>query len=168
MEHSTEEITDQMLEFKEAIRHTWNSYFAKGDSSMSPEIQEAFRSVEEGLFGAIVLAPLGMAERANEYRKSPLSFILVRPAEFLQELPLQVFEQEENGNSKVSMPISVAVDDLSAFEFFDYFDWYSYGHVDLPYVRARVASLQSQPKLQGALVLIEQTHCRFSFTGESV
>jgi len=166
MERSMQDITKQMLEFKEAVRHTWNSYFAKGDSSMSPDIQDAFRSVEKGMFGAIVLAPFGMIQHACEYRAGALPFILVKPAEYLRELPLQVFEQQANGNSVLGAPISVSIDDLTAFEFFDYFDWYSYGHVDLPYIRARVASLQSRPSLQGMLVLIEQVHCRFGLIHE--
>lgn len=157
-----EDITDQMLEFKEAIRHAWNTHFAKTDAPMSPDIQAAFRSVELGLLGAIVLAPFGMSERVSEYRQHPLPFIVVRPAQYLLELPLQVFEEQAGGNNSVGMPITVAVDDQSTFDFFDFFDWYSYGHVDLPYVRARVTSLQARPNLQGSLVLIEQVHCRFA------
>lgn len=155
-----QDISNSMLEFKDAIRHVWNAYFAKSDSPMSPEIQDAFALVEEGLFSAIVLIPLGIPERASEYRKHPLSFILVKPAEYLQKFPLRVCKREENGNTTVEEPISISVDEQSAFEFFDYFDWYPYGHIDLPYVRARVASLPSQPSLQGAMVLIEQIHCR--------
>lgn len=161
-----EDITPQMLEFKEAMRHVWNTNFAKTDAPMSPEIQEAFRSVELGLFSAIVLAPLGMSERATEYRRHPLPFIVVRPAQFLQELPLQVFEQQAGGNNSVGGAITVAVDDQSAFDFFDFFDWYSYGHVDFPYIRARVSSLHTQRKLQGSLVLIEQVHCRFAMQSQ--
>lgn len=155
------DITEQMLEFKEAIRHSWNSYFAKSSAPMSPDIQEAFRSVELGLLNAIVLAPLDMSARVNEYRKHPLPFIVIRPAQYLQELPLLVFEKQAGSDNSTVTPVTVVVGGQSAFEFFDYFDWYSYGHVDLPYVRASVASLQTRPGLQGSLVLIEQMHCRF-------
>ena len=35
-------ITEQMLEFKEATRHIWNTYFVTSDNPMSLETQEAF------------------------------------------------------------------------------------------------------------------------------
>ncbi len=158
-----EDITDLMLKFKDAIRHSWNTYFAENDSPMSPEIQEAFGYVELGLFQAIVLSPLDADKRAKEYRKHPLSFILVRPIEHLLELPIQFGERESSGNVKWTMPISVVVDNQARIEFFDFFDWRPYGHVDLPLVRARIAALPSKPSEQGALALIEQHNCRFLF-----
>ncbi len=160
-----QDISNSMLEFKDAIRHVWNAYFAKNGSPMSAEIQRAFENIELGLFQALVLTPLGAYDRADQYRKKALPFILVKPANGLCDLPLQVGERDDRGNTTWGMPISVSVDDQSTFEFFDYFDWYPYGYVDLPYVRARVASLPSRPSLQGAMVLIEQIHCRFSFIG---
>lgn len=157
-----QDISNNMLEFKDAIRHVWNAYFAKSDSPMSPETQNAFESIELGLFQTLVLTPLDMFDRSDQYRQQPLSFIHVQPARGGNEMPLQIGKRDANGNMVWEMPISVLVDDQSIFEFFDFFDWYPYGYIDLPYVRARVASLPSQPSLQGAMVLIEQIHCRFS------
>lgn len=157
-----QDISASMLEFKDAIRHVWNTYFVKSDSPMSPEVQRAFESVEIGLFQVLVLTPLDMFDRYDQYRQQPLSFIQVQPTRTINELPLQVGKRDVNGNTVWEMPISVSVDDQSTFEFFDYFDWNPYGYIDLPYVRARVASLPSQPSLQGSMVLIEQTYCRFS------
>lgn len=156
-----QDISNSMLEFKDAIRHIWNAYFTKSKSPMSPEIQSAFESVEIGLFQAIVLTPLGMSGRIDEYRRQSLSFILVKPLNELSDLPLRVGMNDERGNTIWEMPVSVSVDNQSVFEFFDYFDWYPYGYIDFPFVRARVVSLPSQPSLQGAMVLIEQAHCHF-------
>lgn len=160
-----QDITSPMLEFKEAIRHSWNTYFAKSDSPMSPEIQEAFEQVEAGLLRAIVLAPLGVSERANEYRTKSLSWLIVKPADYLQECPVQIGERESSGNTTWGTPVSLAVDGRATFEFFDFFDWYPYGLIDLPYVRVRVDSLPSHPTAQGLLALIEQRYCRFLFRG---
>jgi hypothetical protein len=63
------DITDEMLKFKEAVRHSWNTYFVGCDSPMSPDIQQAFGELERGLLRAIVLVPLGEASRAIEYRQ---------------------------------------------------------------------------------------------------
>ena len=59
----------------------------------------------------------------------------------------------------------LAVDAQAAFKFYEYFDWSPYGDIDLPYVRAHVAALPSQPSLQGAMVLIKHIHGRFCSTG---
>ena len=158
-----QDISNSMLEFKDAIRHVWNAYFAECDSPMAPDIQSAFESIELGLFQALVLIPLGKSDTIDQYRRQALPFILVRPADGLCDLPLQVGERDANGNVSWDTPISISVDDQVSFEFFDYFDWYPYGYMDLPYVRARVASLPSQPNLQGAMVLIQQIYCRFGF-----
>jgi len=160
-----QDITNSMLEFKEAIRHSWNTYFAGSDSPMSPEIQEAFEQVESGFLCAIVLAPLGVSERARDYRKKPLSWLIVKPADYLHECPIQIGERESSGNMRWGIPLSLAVDDRTTFEFFDFFDWYSYGFIDLSYVRVRVGSLPSNPTAQGSLALIEQGYCRFLFMG---
>jgi len=157
------DITNLMLEFKEAVRHSWNMYFAKSDSPMSPEIQNAFEHVELGLFQAIVLTPMGALDRTDLYRKQPLPFILAKPHKVHRELPLQVGMRDENGNTSWATSITVSVDSQSSFEFFEFFDWYPYGYIDLPYVKARVASLESKPSLEGSMVLIEQVYCCFSF-----
>jgi hypothetical protein len=132
---------------------------------MSPEIQEAFAQVEVGLLCAIVLAPLGASERASEYRKKPLSWLIVKPADYLHECRMQIGERESSGNMRWGMPVSLAVDDRTTFEFFDFFDWDPYGIIDLPYVRVRIGSLPSNTTAQGSLALIEQRYCRFVFMG---
>jgi len=159
-----DDISDLMLEFKEAIRHSWNTYFAPSRSPMSADIQEAFNNVEIGLFQAIVLSPLGIFERAREYRKHPLSFIIVKPVSELREVPMQIGSRDAKNNIKWGMPISIDAQSDMTLEFYDFFDWYSYGHIDLPYVRVRVRDLPGQNKLQGNIALIEQHVCRFFFS----
>ena len=160
-----QDITISMLTFKEAIRHSWNTYFAQSNSPMSPEIQEAFERVESGLLCAIVLAPLGVLDRLSDYREKPLSWLMVKPVDYLHECPVRIGTRESTGNVSWGMPVSLAVDDRTTFEFFDFFDWDPYGLIDLPYVRVRVSSLPSTPTAQGSLALIEQCHCRFLFVG---
>lgn len=158
------DISDLMFKFKDAVRHSWNTYFANSDASMSSEMQEAFNSVEIGLFQAIVLAPLGIFDKAKEYRKHPLPFIIVKPTEELLEMPLQFGEVDVSGNTVWAMPTSVKVQPDMAFEFYDFFDWRPYGYIDLPYTRARLRVLPGQEDPQGKVVLIEQHVCRFLFT----
>lgn len=152
-----------MLKFKDAIRHSWNMYFANTPNPMSPEIQEAFSSVEIGLFKSIVLAPFDAFDKAKEYRQHPLPFIIVKPAKGLSELPLQIGEIDNNGNTVWKLPTSIKVHAATHFEFYDYFDWYPYGFIDLPYVRARFRDVSANGDLQGKIALIEQSLCQFFF-----
>lgn len=154
-------VTQEMLIFKEAIRHCWNAYFSRCAAPMSPEVQESFEEVERGLFGGIVLAPLGLSSRASEYRKTPLSWLIISPSAEAQEIPMQFGEVDSLGNTSWRMPTVQPVDASTSFEFFDFFDWYPYGVVDLPYVRARVADLPSAPDTRGKMALIEQRFCQF-------
>jgi hypothetical protein len=159
-----QDITNSMLEFKEAIRHAWNTYFALlCESPMSPDIQMAFSQIERGLFSAIVLNPLGMTERVVEYRKKSLSWILVTPFDYLDTYPVQFGTRDSSGNIIWSLPTSIAVDDNRTFEFFDFFDWYPYGFIDLSYIRAQVNPSTDQSNTQGSLVLIKQQYCHFLF-----
>lgn len=160
-----QEITDSMLIFKEAVRHSWNTYFAHGLSPMSPDVQEAFGEIERGLFRGIVLTPLGVADRADEYRSKPLPWLLAQPQGDLSECPLQFGEVDANGNTRWGSPVQLPMTKLIAFEFFDFFDWDPYGVIDLPYVRARVRDLPSKADVPGSIVLIEQRNCEFLFTG---
>ncbi|MDR2260031.1 MAG: hypothetical protein LBE06_03675 [Azoarcus sp.] len=156
-----QDITDKMLLFKEAVRHAWNTYFVQCDSPMSPQIQMAFEEVERGLLRGIVLAAVGLSERASEYRQRPLPWLVVEPIKETRELPLQLGKVDDEGNTRWGMPIALSITGRTVFEFFDFFDWYPYGMVDLPYIRARVFDLPSKPDSRGSIVLIEQRYCRF-------
>lgn len=159
-----DDISNLMLKFKDAIRHAWNAYFAESDTPMSSEIQEAFGKVEIGLFQAIVLSPLDVFERVDEYRKRPLSFIIIKPAKELFEIPLQLGERDKSGNMVWQMPDTIKVGSGMTFEFYEYFDWYPYGYIDLPYVMARVRTLPEHKELEGKIVILEQHLCRFFFS----
>lgn len=134
---------------------------------MSPEIQEAFGEIDQGLMRGIVLAPLGMANRSNEYRRGPLSWLVVQPSEHLQEWSVQYGEVDAAGNTRWSMPLVLPTTGQIVFEFFDFFDWRPYGVIDLPYVRVRIRDLPSRPDLQGLMALVPQRYCRFELQADS-
>ncbi len=157
------DITDLMLKFKEAVRHSWNEYFRNSESPMSPEIQEAFSSVERRFFQIIVLSPLGIAERFDEYRKYPLPFIIIKPdnSDYVREIPLYIGTKEKNGNISFEQLVVATENNQMRFEFYDFFDWYSYGYIDFPYVRAKIIVLPKIIEAQGKIALIEQRYCKF-------
>ena len=155
------DITEQMLEFKEAIRHVWNTYFAGSVAPMSPETQDAFSSIERALLRVLVLAPHGVGELADSYRLRVSSNILIKPARSLMEMPIQFGHKEPNGNIVWDTETMLKVDTGTQFGFFDFFDWYPYGRVDLPFVRARELPNTDEKSLGGKIALIEQVYCQF-------
>lgn len=153
------EISVQMLEFKEAVRHTWNSCFTRSAEPMSAETQEAFSDIERALLRVLVLGPHGMGDIADEYRVRVLHEILVQPMYEPGELPIRFGTREPNGTLAWDEEATVKVDASTQFHFYDFFDWYPYGYVDLPFVRVRTpASLDGS---SGKIALIEQRHCKF-------
>jgi hypothetical protein len=158
------DITDSMLVFKDAVRHIWNTYFVKGDSAMSPRIQEDFSKIEQALFCSIVLFPLGILEKNIIYRSRPLPCIKVKPIGMLNEYPIQYGNKDKNGNTIWEPIIYYKNNNEFYFEFFDFFDWNSYGHIDLHFVRGRMPKNDISKIPQ--LILMEQTYCEFLFDTE--
>ena len=150
-----------MLEFKEAVRHTWNSCFVNSNEPMSSETQEAFSDIERALLRVLVLAPHGMGDLADSYRLRVFSNILIKPARSLVEMPIQFGHKEPNQNIVWDVETMLKVDEDTQFCFFDFFDWYPYGHVDLPFVRVRELPHADDKSLGGKIALIEQIHCKF-------
>ena len=155
------DITEQMLDFKEAIRHIWNTYFVASANPMSPETQEAFSRTERALLRVIVLAPHGLGDLAESYRLRVFANILIKPARSLPELPIQFGNKESNGGMIWDLETMLKTDKNTQFGFFDFFDWNPYGHVDLPFVRGRELSQTDENPPGGRIVLIEQVNCKF-------
>ncbi|MES2740063.1 MAG: hypothetical protein V4754_03825 [Pseudomonadota bacterium] len=162
------DITEQMLEFKEAVRHIWNSYFANSDEPMSSETQEAFSDIEHALLRVLVLAPHGMGDLARSYRLGVFSNILIQPMYVPGEIPIQFGHKEPNGNTAWDVETIFKVDEETMFYFFDFFDWYPYGHLDLPFVRVRILPQVDDQARGGKIALIEQRHCKFMLVVNAV
>ena len=153
------EISVEMLVFKEAIRHNWNSYFACRGESMSPATQEAFSDIERALMRMLVLAPHGMEQIADAYRARVLQEILVQPIYSPGEMQIRYGRREPNGNFVWDEETMARVESDTEFHFYDFFDWHPFGYVDLPFVRVRTPLL---PEVGGGkFALIEQRRCRF-------
>lgn len=149
-----EDITAEMLLFKEAVRHVWNAYLLEAASPMSPELQESFAKIERELLRAIVLLPNGIPDLADSYRRIPLP-ILIQAKGGLSDIPVQFGSLDANFNMKWELPCSVPAPEVSQYRFVEFFDWDPYGYIDMSYVRA----LRSA---DGRFALIEQTYCGFA------
>jgi hypothetical protein len=159
-------VTEQMLEFKDAIRHIWNTYFVNSDNPMSLETQEAFSRTERALLRVIVLAPQGLGDLADSYRLRVFPNILIKPARLLPELPIQFGNNQPDGSIVWELETMIKTDESTQFGFFDFFDWNPFGHIDLPFVRGRELPSLKEKSRQGRIVLIEQINCKFELDVE--
>lgn len=155
------DISTEMLVFKEAIRHSWNTYFWPNEDRYSDESQESFGEIERALLKVLVLTPHGMEDVASSYRLEPLANILVTPETVPGEMPIQYGKKLKDGNTVWEMPGSIDVDENTQFKFYDIFDWRTFEHIDLPYVRAVSVPRESSEHKISRLALIEHIHCRF-------
>ena len=155
------DITNKMFDFKEAIRHIWNTYFATSVSPMSPEIQDAFSSIERALLRVLVLGPHGLGDLADSYRLRVFENILIMPARSLIEMPVRFGHNDPNGNILWEMKTMLGIEPNTRLGFYDFFDWDPYGRVDLPFVRVRELPSTDRNSKGGRIALIEQIHCQF-------
>lgn len=86
---------------------------------------------------------------------------MVKPLDRLNEYPIQNGHKDKNGNTIWEPTVSNANNNNFYFEFFDFFDWNPYQHIDLHYVRGRVP--KNDKNESSRLILMEKTYCEFLF-----
>lgn len=149
------DITVEMSRFKEASRHLWNTYLVPAGGSASIATIQAFEEIERALLKELVLRELGADARAADYRRGPTKGIVVRPNEYLTDIPLQLAEVMENKSVRWSESRRVPVGTLGEIEFYDFFDWNPYGLRDFSFVRAVVEGSSQLCLLESADVAFE-------------
>jgi hypothetical protein len=147
-----ENITEDMLRFKEAVRHLWNAYFLEVGSPISVELLESFEKIERELLRALVLLPSGVPDAADNYRRGSMPIFLQAKVGLL-DVPVQFGSADANLNMKWELPCAVPITVISHYQFIEFFEWNPYGHIDLCYVKAKVSD--------GRFALVEQIHCDF-------
>lgn len=151
------DITEEMLHFKEAMRHVWNTCFRSSGFAMSWELQNSFLTIERELFRALVLFPNQATSVADDYRNRPMP-VRVRANAGLAEIPVQFGSLDVNGSRRWEFPCMV-VAESQRFRFVEYFDWNPYGHTDWSYAKVCTDD--------GRLAIIETLYCSFSFEADS-
>lgn len=153
------DITSVMLQFRESVRHNWNTYFQDADEPMGPEIQEAFTLVEQGLFQGIVLCKCAYVSPCR-YREAPLPFIQVVPRPEMLDLEFQIGFLGSSSNAWDS-PVRFKVEGSTKLEFVQFFDWNPYEQINMSLVQVYIARMDARPDLVGAHALIAEHEIRF-------
>jgi hypothetical protein len=152
-----ENITSDMLRFKEAIRHVWNTYLVNIETPIPIEVWDSYDRIELELFRSIILISRDAPTVADSYRKKPIPQIIVRPRLNSVEIPVQFgIRNSENRNIAWELSANILATNFPTFYFLRFFDWNHYGPIDLPYVQVVDAK-------DGRIAMIEQQYCEFEF-----
>lgn len=161
-----DDITDLMLKFREAVRHSWNAFFTDASSPMSPDIQSAFDLMEQGFFQGIVLDGCDLSDETIKYRRAPLPFVHVVPRPEILELFVSIGQKNPRGVAwKAPAPLQLAKEDQ--LEFVRFFDWNPYEQISMSLVEVRIAKMSSHPELVDARGLIEAHEVRFLLASDT-
>ena len=150
------EITDLLMEYREAKRHLWNAYFVGRVHSLRERgAIDHFEAIDRHLFSGIVLEDLGRGtHELQAFTTEPLSFLRVVPNG--NDIELLVNQPRARGgsvwaaNKEVAQVITEA--DLAFIEFFE---WDRFSYASYPYYRARFTSFPKLPQLVGSECLIQ-------------
>jgi hypothetical protein len=153
------DITQQIQLYRETVRHIWNSCFAS-EAGRSPagEVFEAFDTICEQLFVALILSPNAISEPVGQLNVQGFPSIRVIPL-LAEGTPILINRTEPTG-PYWDDPVNVVKPDEIELGFMGFFDWDSYGIIDMRYVRARVLACHSNRALEGREALVEMGHAK--------
>ena len=160
IKHKSKNITEIMLKFREAIRHSWNTYFLGANEIMGPYIEEARSAVEQGFFQGIVLNYYGLDKYPTPQYRTTLPFIHIIPSPLLTDFDIQVGEQKD-GYFAWGSPVRIAVEKNIELEFIEFFDWDQFEQMNLSLVKVHIKRMDARPDLVGSYALLEQNKVLF-------
>lgn len=145
------DITQQLLAYREVVRHIWNSCLASRAHTASA--QEAYERVCEELFGVLVLDSISSNENVNLLNNVGFQSIRVVPL-IPEGVPILVNRESPSG-PYWDAPLTAVSPSSAELTFIGFFDWDSYGQIDLQYFRVRILSSTGNPQTIGHEALIE-------------
>jgi hypothetical protein len=116
---------------------------------------DAFDSIDERLFSALVCTPLNIKLPENYVVGSgPIKEIVLVPKPHIIEIPLLLREPGTGANARWHTVNTVPVQELS-FVFIELFQWNRYDFLNLPLVRCTIDNCPHQPEYVGREALVE-------------
>src|SRR5437588_7297610 len=94
------DITDILLEYREAKRHLWNTYFVGRVHSLRDcGALDHYEQIDRHLFYSLVLEELGKGSyEIKFFRNEPLPFVKVLPRDMQVEVPLILGESGDSAS----------------------------------------------------------------------
>jgi hypothetical protein len=147
------DITQEIQRYREAARHLWNSCLMSRVNTSSGVVYEAFGRICEELFEVVVLDPYDIDESAEQLNITGFQSLRVVPA-VSAGTPILVNRTQPTGPYWDDPMTSVKAQDIE-LGLIGFFDWDSYGLIDMRYLRVRILGCPSHPVLVGREALIE-------------
>jgi hypothetical protein len=156
------DITDIMNNYRECVRHLWNTYFRTPNVSQY-EIESAFHfdEISNSLFAELVLSKIGKAGFERQSSEEPWPFLALQLSN--AECPALINRPSQEGGKYWDEDINRLSKHGANLRLIGYFDWDEFGYVDYRYYKVKIISFTDHPHLNGRQALIETSHARVFF-----
>ena len=152
-------ISESMLRFRDLSRDVWNFGIGNHKDAFHPAVQRSRDIIEKELLRILVLLPFKCEQSADDYRVKPISQILINGKKEYSEIPVLKATIEPNSNIVWKKDKTISSINFPLMNFFEFFDWNSYGNVNMNLIKSFSMSEKS-------FYLIEDRYCEFFFNGE--
>jgi len=150
------DITDIFQNYRECVRHIWNTYFRMLDDGA-----HKFINVERELYVALVLEQIYDDDDYNEDEGEYVKTFVVKPDSELYSIHVLLGNEIQKKHIKWDeVLITISKTDL---RFMEYFDWEDEGIRDYKYVRCRVINCEDNLDIINKDILIKTDYVKISF-----
>lgn len=156
------DITNNIMQYREATRHIWNTYFiGKVKSIQECGLLDYYEEIDKNLFYAIVLEAIDRGSyKIDAFRSQPISILRVIIKEEIDKLSIIISHSKNQTYKKWNEPIVLSSIEKAEFLFIECFEWDRYSYASYPYYLVRIKKFPKYPHLVGEDALIETHHAR--------
>ena len=158
-------ITTSVNLYRECARSIWNSYFmVQFQSTQNWNLLDSYKRIQRELFDSIVLMPV-------LFDDEELSFTLGNPCPQIRIvphdneawcMPVEINRTKGETGGYWDHPITRITSEAELL-FVDFFDWNSYGFIDMSRIIAEISSFAENPSLIGHRLIVESIYTDIIF-----
>lgn len=159
------DVTNLFVEYLEAKRHLWNTYFVdKVRSIRESRVLDHYETIDRLLFSALILDTLDQPPLNSEhvFGIDPIPSFRVVPKKGIETMGVMFSEPIKGSNRKWNKLTQLSISGCE-FVFIEFFEWDRYGHVTYPYFMARVTKCPAFPDNVSRDCLIETKDAEIHF-----
>jgi hypothetical protein len=151
-------ITDSINRYRECVRSIWNIYFmAQYQATDNWDLLASFERIEQELFDSIVLIPaISDDEEEFDYRLgSPCPMIKI------------ISSQHPDPSGYWDHPVT-RISSPAEILFVEFFDWNSYGFIDMSKIIAEITDYPANQNLIGHRLIVELMYVDIVFEANAI
>jgi hypothetical protein len=132
------DVTDALLEYREAKKSLWNNHFLRNVLARDSQVLDCFEEIDFLLFVGLVLAPAHRTVFQNYvFRTDALPYLIIT-SESGKTTKLIARKPGSESIWQDQSPVEVGE---FRMQFIEWFDWDRYGEVSFPFVRGRLTEI---------------------------